>query len=45
MKQDHLFVYALIKPFLNLLRLIGQTFVAAQEEDRYDHLNITISTR
>ena len=45
MKQGNLFVYVLLKPFLNLLRRIGQAFVAAPEEDRYDHLNINISTR
>lgn len=45
MKQGSLFVCVLLRPFLNLLRRIGQAFVAAPEEDRYDHLNINISTR
>jgi hypothetical protein len=45
MTQGNLFVCVLLKPFLNLLRRIGQAFVAAPEEDRYDHLNINISTR
>jgi hypothetical protein len=45
MKQGSLIVCVLLKPFLYLLRRIGQAFVATPEEDRYDHLNINISTR
>ena len=45
MKLGTIFVCVFLKPFLNLLRRIGQPFAATREEDRYDHLNITISTR
>jgi hypothetical protein len=45
MKQDKIFVCVFLKPFLNLVRRIGQAFTATKEDDRYDHLNITITTR